>query len=322
MPRSRTTPGRPPPLAFAPRSSSCTPRRTVPLSARGARAVTAPFVLTFDFEDWHQLVLRRIGGETGATGASVRGPRRAHARPARRARRDCDVLRRWRHRRPAPGRAAGGGGSRARDRLPRPRAPARVPAHARRVQARRRAVSSRPLRRPAAWSPSATGRRGSRSTARPPGRTASSASSASATTRASSTRRASRIGSIRSRRTRCRSRTGCGSSRSPSARRGRLVLPLGGGAYWRALPAAVLWRGLEWVGGPVDAPGPLLPPVRVRPRAARGRAACRGGATCAAAGNVTTRPQERPPSPDRGAAPGSGVAVPARAGLRRAPTNP
>jgi polysaccharide deacetylase family protein (PEP-CTERM system associated) len=26
---------------------------------------------------------------------------------------------------------------------------------------------------------------------------------------------------------------------------GRIVVPLGGGAYWRALPSAVLWRGLE-----------------------------------------------------------------------------
>jgi polysaccharide deacetylase family protein (PEP-CTERM system associated) len=31
-------------------------------------------------------------------------------------------------------------------------------------------------------------------------------------------------------------------------RRGRLVLPLGGGAYWRALPGLVLWRGLEQLG--------------------------------------------------------------------------
>jgi polysaccharide deacetylase family protein (PEP-CTERM system associated) len=31
-------------------------------------------------------------------------------------------------------------------------------------------------------------------------------------------------------------------------RRGRLVLPLGGGAYWRALPGAVLWQGLESLG--------------------------------------------------------------------------
>jgi polysaccharide deacetylase family protein (PEP-CTERM system associated) len=30
-------------------------------------------------------------------------------------------------------------------------------------------------------------------------------------------------------------------------RRGRIVLPLGGGAYWRALPEFVLWRGLEQV---------------------------------------------------------------------------
>ena len=28
-------------------------------------------------------------------------------------------------------------------------------------------------------------------------------------------------------------------------RRGRMVLPLGGGAYWRALPSVVLWNGLE-----------------------------------------------------------------------------
>jgi polysaccharide deacetylase family protein (PEP-CTERM system associated) len=28
-------------------------------------------------------------------------------------------------------------------------------------------------------------------------------------------------------------------------RRGKLVLPLGGGAYWRALPSVVLWQGLE-----------------------------------------------------------------------------
>jgi hypothetical protein len=28
-------------------------------------------------------------------------------------------------------------------------------------------------------------------------------------------------------------------------RRGRMVLPLGGGAYWRALPNVVLWQGLE-----------------------------------------------------------------------------
>jgi polysaccharide deacetylase family protein (PEP-CTERM system associated) len=31
-------------------------------------------------------------------------------------------------------------------------------------------------------------------------------------------------------------------------RRGRVVLPLGGGAYWRALPAALLWQGLETLG--------------------------------------------------------------------------
>ena len=32
-----------------------------------------------------------------------------------------------------------------------------------------------------------------------------------------------------------------------SWRRGRLVLPLGGGAYWRIVPSAVLWRGLEGI---------------------------------------------------------------------------
>jgi len=31
-------------------------------------------------------------------------------------------------------------------------------------------------------------------------------------------------------------------------RRGRVVLPLGGGAYWRALPGALLWQGLETLG--------------------------------------------------------------------------
>jgi hypothetical protein len=31
-------------------------------------------------------------------------------------------------------------------------------------------------------------------------------------------------------------------------RRGRVVLPLGGGAYWRALPGPVLWQGLEALG--------------------------------------------------------------------------
>jgi polysaccharide deacetylase family protein (PEP-CTERM system associated) len=31
-------------------------------------------------------------------------------------------------------------------------------------------------------------------------------------------------------------------------RRGRLVLPVGGGAYWRALPQAVLWQSLESLG--------------------------------------------------------------------------
>lgn len=31
------------------------------------------------------------------------------------------------------------------------------------------------------------------------------------------------------------------------ARRGPLVVPVGGGAYWRALPAAALWRSLEHV---------------------------------------------------------------------------
>jgi hypothetical protein len=28
-------------------------------------------------------------------------------------------------------------------------------------------------------------------------------------------------------------------------RQGRMVLPLGGGAYWRALPGVVLWHGLD-----------------------------------------------------------------------------
>lgn len=39
-------------------------------------------------------------------------------------------------------------------------------------------------------------------------------------------------------------------------RRGRVVLPLGGGAYWRALPGAVLWQGLEALGS--RTPFPVL----------------------------------------------------------------
>ena len=106
------------------------------------------------------------------------------------------------------------------------------------------------------------------------------------------------------------------------ARRGRLVLPLGGGTYWRLLPAAALRRGLDSVAEQSTLPVLYFHPYELAPETLEVVLPAGAGPTRAAAGNAKTRPQERPPSPDRGADPGTGVAVPARALLRRAPTNP
>jgi polysaccharide deacetylase family protein (PEP-CTERM system associated) len=52
-------------------------------------------------------------------------------------------------------------------------------------------------------------------------------------------------------------------------RRGRLVLPVGGGAYWRALPDAVLWQSLESVGRRMTLPVLYFHPYEFAPERLR-----------------------------------------------------
>jgi len=52
-------------------------------------------------------------------------------------------------------------------------------------------------------------------------------------------------------------------------RRGRLVLPLGGGAYWRALPDAVLWKGLAYLAGHTTLPVLYFHPYEFAPERLR-----------------------------------------------------
>ena len=109
------------------------------------------------------------------------------------------------------------------------------------------------------------------------------------------------------------------------ARWGLTVLPLGGGAYWRALPEIALWRGLEKRRPPFDLPGRVLPHVRVGKRAsargpARGRESRGVGAR-----NIQTPVQKRsarsdPRAGPRGRFAGSGSCPSATSSARTAMT--
>ena len=89
---------------------------------------------------------------------------------------------------------------------------------------------------------------------------------------------ATATGSARCRRIRSASRTGLWEFPIAVARYGRLALPLGGGTYWRVLPAAALRRGLDRSRGSRRSPSSTSIRTSSRPR--RSRSSCprgRGG---------------------------------------------
>ena len=81
-------------------------------------------------------------------------------------------------------------------------------------------------------------------------------------------------------------------------RKGRMVLPLGGGAYWRALPSVGALARAREPQPPVDLPGPLLPPVRVRRRRSARRPPAGRESPGALPRDAEAHLEEHPPTPD------------------------
>ncbi len=100
---------------------------------------------------------------------------------------------------------------------------------------------------------------------------------------------------------------------------GRVVLPVGGGAYWRVLPSAVLWRGLHDLGRRTTLPVLYFHPYEFAPEPLRIDASSRGRRPGTNPGGVEVRLAEHPPPPDRATAPRSRRAVPARPRSRGLP---
>ena len=234
----------------------------------------AKLLLSFDFEDWHQLVHRRLG----RTDWDAPGPALERQTEAifalldeLGARATFFVLGMTAERYPDLVREIAGRGPRAR--LPRLRARARARRRRRTSSAATSSAAPSSSSSSAAGGRSVTGRRPSRSPATPRGPTRRSPSSASATTRASTTRRGSR------RRIRPVPPTPY-RLELPSGReiwefpitvwhvRGRSV-PIGGGAYWRVLPAPLLRRALRQVADENAYPVLYFHPYELDPRPLR-----------------------------------------------------
>ena len=239
-------------------------------------ATKPSLLLSIDFEDWHQLVRRAAGCRAvgrAALGVRAPGDRSTRLLDDAGARATFFVLGITASHYPDLVR---GSPPPARARLPRLRAPARRHADGRRVPPRSRGERPHARGRSVARGRLATGRPRSRSTATRRGPSTASPSSASATTRACTTRPAS------------------AADRGDPDRRLQARLALGARAL--EFPIAVLARGRPLAAdrrrrllarvpdepaparartcAPVDVvPRPLLPPVRVRSRAAARRAA-------------------------------------------------
>ena len=266
----------------------------------------AKLLLSFDFEDWHQLVHRRLGRDDwDAPGPALErqtetifalldelGARATFFVLGMTAERYPDLVREI----AAPG---------PRARLPRLRARAGARPERGRVPPRRRALRRAPraARRPAAarlprarlldHPRHAVGLRGTRR-ARLPLRLEPVRLAADPAADPAACRRP-RTGSS------CRQGARSGSFRSPSGAFAAASVPIGGGAYWRVLPAAILRRALRQVADENAYPVLYFHPYELDPRPLR--AALPGSRNPAAA--AARRLEERAAKPRQAARRGS-----------------